>query len=100
MDRRVLIAGMRLACKLLHTPEPAWYFDGDVLPGPEVQNDDGPLDCAWQYGSTSHHPIGTARMRPATDRTAVVDDQLRMPGLAGLRVVDASIMPNMPSANT
>ena len=58
------------------------------------------LDYARQYGSTAYHLIGTARMGPATDRTAVVDDQLRVHGLQGLRVVDASIMPNMPSANT
>ncbi len=100
MDRRVLVAGMRLARKLLHTPELAPYFDGDALPGPEAQRDDELLDYARQYGSTAYHLIGTARMGPATDRTAVVDDQLRVHGLAGLRVVDASIMPNMPSANT
>jgi choline dehydrogenase len=100
IDRRVLIAGMRLARKLLHTPELAPYFDGDALPGPDVQNDDELLDYARQYGSTSYHLIGTARMGPETDRSSVVDDQLRVHGLAGLRVVDASIMPNMPSANT
>ena len=91
---------MRLARKLLHTPELAPYFDGDALPGPEAQSDDELLDYARQYGSTAYHLIGTARMGPATDRTAVVDDQLRVHGLQGLRVVDASIMPNMPSANT
>jgi choline dehydrogenase len=100
MDRRVLVAGMRLARKLLHTPDLAPFFDGDVLPGPEAQRDDELLDYARQYGSTAYHLIGTARMGPATDRTAVVDDQLRVHGLIGLRVVDASIMPTMPSANT
>jgi choline dehydrogenase len=100
MDRRVLVAGMRLARKLLHTLELAPYFDGDALPGPDVQKDDELLDYAKQYGSTSYHLIGTARMGPASDRTTVVDDQLRVHGLTGLRVVDASIMPSMPSANT
>ena len=100
MDRRVLVTGMRLARKLLHTPELAPYFDGDTLPGPDVQTDDELLDYARHYGSTSYHLIGTARMGPGTDRTAVVDDQLRVHGLAGLRVVDASVMPSMPSANT
>lgn len=100
MDRRVLLAGMRRARRLLHTPELAAYFDGDVLPGPEVQSDDEFLDFARRYGSTSYHLIGTARMGPANDRTTVVDDQLRVHGLQALRVVDASIMPNMPSANT
>ena len=72
----------------------------DELPGPEVHTDDEWLDYARQYGSTAYHLIGTARMGPATDKTSVVDDQLRVHGLQGIRVVDASIMPNMPSANT
>ena len=69
-------------------------------PGPDVQTDEEWLDYARQYGSTAYHLIGTARMGPATDKTSVVDDQLRVHGLQGIRVVDASIMPNMPSANT
>ena len=100
MDRRVLIAGMKLARRLLHTPELAHYFDGDMLPGPDVRSDDELLGYAREYGSTAYHLIGTARMGPATDPTAVVDDQLRVHGMQGLRVADASIMPSMPSANT
>jgi choline dehydrogenase len=100
MDRRVLLAGLKLARRLLHTPELAPYFDADTLPGPDVQSDDDLLDYARHYGSTAYHLIGTARMGPATDRTAVVDDQLRVHGLQALRVVDASVMPSMPSANT
>ena len=100
MDRRVLLAGMQLARRLLHTPELAPYFAGDTLPGAQVQSDDELLHYARHYGSTAYHLIGTARMGPATDRTTVVDDQLRVHGLQGLRVVDASIMPSMPSANT
>ncbi len=100
MDRRVLIAGMRLARRLLHTPELALYFDSDTLPGPEVKSDDEFLSYARQFGSTAYHLIGTARMGPETDPTSVVDDQLRVHGMHGLRVVDASIMPSMPSANT
>ena len=100
MDRRVLLAGMKLARRLLHAPELAPYFAGDTLPGPDVQSDDALLDYARHYGSTAYHLIGTARMGPASDRTTVVDDQLRVHGLDGLRVVDASVMPSMPSANT
>jgi choline dehydrogenase len=99
-DRRVLLAGMKLARRLLHTPELSHFFDCDALPGPEVNTDDEWLDYARRYGSTAYHLIGTNRMGPATDPTAVVDDQLRVHGLQGLRVVDASIMPNIPSANT
>ena len=100
MDRRVLLAGMKLARKLLHSRSLAPFFDRDELPGPAVNTDDEWLDFARQYGSTAYHLIGTARMGPATDKTSVVDDQLRVHGLQGLRVVDASIMPSMPSANT
>ena len=65
-----------------------------------MQSDDELLNYARQYGSTAYHLIGTARMGPAADPTAVVDDELRVHGMQGLRVVDASIMPHMPSANT
>ena len=100
IDRRVLLAGMRLARQLLHTPQLAPYFDGDMLPPAEVETDDELLDFARQYGSTAYHLIGTARMGPASDPTAVVDDELRVHGLEALRVADASIVPTMPSANT
>ena len=100
MDRRVLVAGMKLARRLLQSPELAPYYDREELPGTDIQTDDELLDFARRYGSTAYHLIGTARMGPATDPSAVVDDQLRVHGMQGLRVVDASIMPNMPSSNT
>jgi choline dehydrogenase len=100
IDRRVLVAGMKLARRLLESPELAQYYDREELPGTGIQTDDELLDFARRYGSTCYHLIGTARMGPATDPSAVVDDQLRVHGMHGLRVVDASIMPNMPSSNT
>jgi choline dehydrogenase len=100
IDRRVLVAGMKLARRLLESPELAPYYDREELPGTGIQTDDELLDFARRYGSTCYHLIGTARMGPATDPSAVVDDQLRVHGMHGLRVVDASIMPNMPSSNT
>jgi choline dehydrogenase-like flavoprotein len=99
-DRAVLLAGMKLARALLHTPELAAWFDHESLPGDAVAGDDALLDFAHRYGSTAYHLIGTARMGPAFDPTAVVDDRLLVHGMAGLRVVDASVMPSMPSANT
>ena len=57
------------------------------------------LQAAKERGTTTFHLMGSCRMAPDTDPTAVVDDQLRVRGLEGLRVVDASIMPTMPSAN-
>jgi choline dehydrogenase-like flavoprotein len=100
IDRQVLLSGMRLAQTLLHTPQLVRYFAGDQLPGPDVRSDNELMDYARRYGSTAYHLIGTARMGPATDPTAVVDDQLLVHGMEGLRVADASIMPSMPSANT
>jgi len=100
IDQRVMVKGLRLARQLLHTQALAPFFDRDELPGPHVHTDDEWLGYARQYGSTSYHLMGTARMGPVTDRTSVVSDELLVHGLRGLRVVDASIMPNMPSANT
>ena len=99
-DRRVTLGGIRLIRRLLSTPEMAPFVDREALPGPDVQSDDELLDYARANGTTCYHLIGTARMGPATDLGAVVDDTLRVHGMAGLRVVDASIMPSMPSANT
>jgi len=99
-DRRILTEGMKRLRRLMHTPEVERYVDAETLPGTQVQTDDELLDYARRYGSTAYHLMGTCRMGPATDPTAVVDDQLRVHGLEGLRVADASIMPSMPSANT
>ncbi|MGE0523053.1 MAG: GMC family oxidoreductase [Variibacter sp.] len=99
-DRRVLLAGMRLARRLLQTKPLEPYYDREDFPGPDVQSDDELLEAARERGTTTFHPTGTCRMAPKTDPMAVVDDQLRVHGVAGLRVIDASIMPSMLSANT
>ena len=99
-DRRVLLAGLKQARTLLQSAALAPYYDREELPGRDVQSDDEILDHARTFGSTTYHLIGTARMGPDTDPMSVVDDQLRVHGIQGLRVVDASIMPSMPSANT
>ena len=99
-DQRVLLAAIRAARQILATPEMALYYEREELPGANVTTDDELLDFARHYGSSSYHLIGTCRMGPAQDLTAVVDDELRVRGIQGLRVVDASIMPAMPSANT
>ena len=100
IDKQVQIAGVRLGRQLLSTPPLSPYFDREVQPGLDVQRDDEILDYLRRKGSTVFHFIGTARMGPSTDPRAVVDDQLRVHGVTGLRVADASIMPSMPSANT
>ena len=98
-DRRVLLAGIKMSRRLMHTEAMAPYFDYEVYPGDHVQNDDELLDVARQRSTTLYHLMGTCRMGVATDPTTVVDDQLRIHGLENIRVIDASIMPSMPSAN-
>jgi choline dehydrogenase-like flavoprotein len=98
-DRRVLLAGMKLARRLLRTEPLRPYYDYEAFPGEKVESDNELLDAAKQRGTTTFHPAGTCRMGPASDPLAVVDDELRVHGLEGLRVIDASIMPTMLSAN-
>ena len=98
-DRHVLLAGMKLARRLLASRPLSQYYEREEFPGANVQSDDELLSAAKQRGTTTFHLMGTCRMAPDGDPTAVVDDQLRVRGVQGLRVVDASIMPTMPSAN-
>jgi choline dehydrogenase len=99
LDRRVVVAGMKLARRLLKSEPLAPYYDYEDFPGPNVQSDDEFLDAATRRGTTTFHPGCTCRMGPANSTWAVVDDQLRVHGMQGLRVIDASIMPRMISAN-
>jgi choline dehydrogenase-like flavoprotein len=98
-DRRVLLAGMKIARKLISSPPLQKYYEREEFPGVQAQSDDDLMAAAKQRGTTTFHLMGTCRMAPDSDPTAVVDDQLRVRGLERLRVVDASIMPTMPSAN-
>lgn len=98
-DREVLVNGIRLARRLLQSPALAQYVECETLPGPDKVGDDELLDFARRYGVSSYHLNGTARMGPAGDPMAVVDAQLRVHGLTGLRVADSSVMPSIPSAN-
>ncbi len=99
-DREVLLGGIRLARRLLRTPELARFATKESLPGEQVQSDDDLLAFAHRYGVSSYHVNGSARMAPAAEPGAVVDDALRVHGVEGLRIVDASVMPTIPSANT
>lgn len=99
-DRRVLLRGLKMARQLLRTKPMEPYYAGEIYPGEDVKTDDELLEAARQRGTTSFHMMGTCRMGPETDPTAVVDDKLQVRGVDALRVIDASIMPTMPSANT
>ena len=98
-DRHVLLAGMKIARKLISSPPLQKYYEREEFPGVQAQSDEDLMAAAKQRGTTTFHLMGTCRMAPDNDPTAVVDDQLRVRGLESLRVVDASIMPTMPSAN-
>lgn len=98
-DRRVIVAGMRLARRLLRTDPLAPYYEREDWPGPDVRTDDEFLHAAMTRAQTTFHPSCTCVMGPASGRMNVVDDALRVHGLAGLRVADASVIPHMLSAN-
>ena len=100
-DRRVAADSIRVARKIAAQPALARFHPAEYLPGPSVGDDDAALvKAAGDIGTTIFHPVGTAKMGRTTDPTAVVDERLRVIGLEGLRVVDASVMPTVTSGNT
>ncbi len=102
-DRRVAADSLRVARHIVAQPALAPYHPEEYLPGQIVapDNDDAKLaKAAGDIGTTIFHPVGTAKMGLASDRTAVVDERLRVIGLEGLRVIDASVMPTITSGNT
>jgi choline dehydrogenase len=98
-DKRVVVAGLKLSRKLMHSKALSQYFDYEVYPGLDKQSDEELLQIARERGTTTYHQMGTCRMGPKTDETAVVDNTLKVYGLKNIRVIDASIMPTMLSAN-
>ncbi len=100
IDQRAMIAGLKCA-RTIYGEEPlSGLISSERLPGPDVRSNDELLHYARQYGSTAYHVCGSCKMGPDSDPMAVVDAELKIRGIAGLRVVDASIMPTVPSANT
>jgi choline dehydrogenase-like flavoprotein len=100
-DRQVAADAIRVTRRLMKQPALAPYRPQEYLPGPGVGDDDASLaKAAGDIGTTIFHPIGTAKMGRASDPTAVVDERLRVHGLSGLRVIDASVMPTITSGNT
>lgn len=97
-DRDRLVAGIRLAREIVEGAALDPYRGDELVPGAAARTDEDLLAYARAVGDTSYHPVGTCRM--GEDELAVVDPRLRVRGLAGLRVVDASVMPTMVSGNT
>jgi choline dehydrogenase-like flavoprotein len=99
-DRRVAVEALRLTRRIVEAPPLAKLVESEYRPGPEVQSDDDLAQAAGDLGSTIFHPVGTAKMGADGDSMAVVDQRLRVRGIEGLRVVDASVMPRITSGNT
>jgi choline dehydrogenase len=100
-DRRVAADSLRLARRIVAQPALRRFQPQEYLPGPCVGDDDASLvRAAGDIGTTIFHPVGTAKMGRETDPFAVVDERLRVLGVEGLRVVDASVMPTITSGNT
>jgi len=99
-DRRVAVDSIRLTRRLAAAPALSRYAPRELQPGANLQSDDELARAAGDIGTTIFHPVGTAKMGTAQDRFAVVDERLRVHGLQGLRVADASVMPRITSGNT
>jgi choline dehydrogenase-like flavoprotein len=100
-DRTVAADAIRVTRRLMRQPAMQPYHPEEYLPGPTVGDDDASLaKAAGDIGTTIFHPVGTAKMGLPSDPHAVVDERLRVIGLQGLRVVDASVMPTITSGNT
>jgi choline dehydrogenase-like flavoprotein len=100
-DRRVAADALRVTRRLMRQPALARFDPQEFRPGPEVGDDTAALvHAAGDIGTTIFHPVGTAKMGLAGDPMAVVDERLRVHGLEGLRVIDASVMPTIVSGNT
>ncbi|AXM95057.1 choline dehydrogenase [Pseudomonas plecoglossicida] len=99
-DRADMRAGARLVREIIDQPAMAAFRGEELVPGAQAQSDEALDAWARQVTETGYHASGTCKMGPASDAEAVVDPQLRVHGLDGLRVVDASIMPMIVSGNT
>ena len=100
-DRQVAADAIRVTRRLMSQPALRPYQPDEYLPGPTVGDDDEALAlAAGDIGTTIFHPVGTAKMGLPSDSSAVVDARLRVLGLEGLRVIDASVMPTITSGNT
>ncbi len=99
-DRRIAVRSLRLTREIAAQSALAAYHPQEFLPGSQLQSDEELLQAAGDIGTTIFHPVGTCRMGREDDAHAVTDSRLRVHGIRGLRVVDASVMPTITSGNT
>jgi choline dehydrogenase len=96
----VAAAALRLTRRIVAAPPLAPFCPTELKPGAGSETDEELARAAGDIGTTIFHPVGTAKMGPRGDPAAVVDADLRVHGVAGLRVIDASVMPTITSGNT
>ena len=94
------MAGLKYTREIMAAPALAPFNPTELKPGPDIQSEEDLKRAAGDLGTTIFHPVGTCKMGPQHDPEAVVDDELRVHGIKGLRVIDASIMPTITSGNT
>ncbi|WP_341705043.1 GMC family oxidoreductase N-terminal domain-containing protein [Ferrovibrio sp.] len=99
-DRRVAVDSLKLTRRLAAAPALRKYSPEEYLPGPQVETEEQMVRAAGDLGATIFHPVATAKMGVASDPLAVLDERLRVRGVRGLRVIDASAMPLITSGNT
>jgi choline dehydrogenase len=99
-DRKVAAASLLLTRRIAAAPALQKYAPEEFKPGPQYQTEEELIRAAGEIGTTIFHPVGTCKMGRGDDPTAVVDSRLRVKGVGGLRVVDASVMPAITSGNT
>jgi choline dehydrogenase len=99
-DKHVAIEAMRLTRQLVSQSALQRYSPKEFKPGDHLQANDELIRAAGDIGTTIFHPVGTCKMGVASDPMAVVDADLKVRGIHGLRVVDSSVMPNITSGNT
>ena len=99
-DIQTLIRAMREARRIVRMPALQGMSGSEISPGPGIEDDHAMEAFIRERVATTYHPVGTCKMGPASDPMAVVDAQLRVHGIDGLRVADASIMPRVPGGNT
>jgi choline dehydrogenase-like flavoprotein len=99
-DRRVAVDSLRIARRIVAQAPLARFRPEEFKPGAHLTSDDDLARAAGDLGTTIFHPVGTAKMGVATDPLAVLDERLRVRGVGGLRVIDASAMPRITSGNT
>jgi len=99
-DRQLAARALRLTRRIVASPALVRYAPREIQPGAQIESDSDLARAAGDIGTTIFHPVGTAKMGPAADPRAVVDGELRVHGIDGLRVIDASVMPTITSGNT